>query len=129
VKCDISRSHHTRFTGGVKCDATPKRNRWCHSLVGADHCVGSQRQYTRQAVSSERRERLRSEPLLAARLIAIAPPSLGTPKIGDISGTHTLKSLIRMVVSLALRIRKPMSVESEKRVMASAFDLQDGKKV
>jgi hypothetical protein len=112
VKCDISRSHHTRVTGGVKCDATPKRHRWCHSLVGAEHSVSSQRQYTRQAVSSEHRERL-SELLLAARLIAIAPPSLGTPKVGDISGPAPRKPLTPLAVSREPRSRKPMFVEAK----------------
>ena len=111
MKCDISRSHHTRFTGGVKCDATPKRHRWCHSLVGADHCVGSQRQYTRQAVSSERREKPIA--LLGVRPVGIARPRLRTLKVGDISGTPTCKPLIYIGVSRALRFEKPMSVEAK----------------
>lgn len=55
MKCDVSRSHHTRVTGGVKCEATPNRHRWCHSLIGAEHFVSSQRQNIRQAVNSEQR--------------------------------------------------------------------------
>jgi hypothetical protein len=110
VKCDISRSLHARFTGGVKCDATPKTHRWCHSLVGADHCVGSQRQYTRQAVSSDRRERPIA--LLGARSIAIAQPRLRTLKVGDISGTPTRNLLHPLAVIRALRFEKPMFVEA-----------------
>ncbi len=109
MKCDISRSHHTRFTGGVKCDATPKRHRWCHSLVGADHYVGSQRQYTRQAVSSERREKPIA--LLGVRPPAIAQPMLRASKVGDISGTPSRNLLHPLTVIHALRFEKPMSVE------------------
>jgi hypothetical protein len=110
VKCDISRSHHTRFTGGVKCDATPKRHRWCHSLVGADHYVGSQRQYTRQAVSSEHREKPIA--LLGARSIGTVRPGLRTSKVGDSSGTPTRNLLHPLAVIRAPRFEKPMSIKA-----------------